>query len=131
MLWMTGTDLVEEPFIMTSYPERASRLHKGMDRLAEDIPGVMQPFGAVIDGALTDGELDAKTKELIAIALAAGLRCDPCIAHHAGAVVRTGATRGEIAEALGVAILMAGGPAVAYSVSAMEAVAQYSAAEAD
>ena len=115
---------------MNSYPDRAERLKNGMDRLAEDLPNVMQPFGAVLDGALTDGELDSRTKELIALALAAALRCDPCIAHHAGAVVRSGASKAQIAEALGVAILMAGGAAVAYSVSAMEAVSQYSASEA-
>lgn len=113
---------------MNSYPDRAERLRRGLDRLAEDIPGVLQPFGAVTDGAFMDGALDAKTKELIALAVAAALRCDPCIAHHAGAVVRTGASRSQIAEALGVAIAIAGHPAAACCVSAMEAVAQFTAA---
>ena len=110
---------------MKSYPQLAEELEKGMGDLAAQIPPTMTPFGEVVSGAMADGLLSAKTKELIALAIAVSVRCDPCIAHHSRAVLKAGATKEEVAEALGVAVLMGGGPAVAYSVSAMEAVGQF------
>lgn len=110
---------------MTSYPEIADNLSTGMKAMAGDLPRVMEPFGALLEGATSPGALDQKTKELIAFAIAAVLRCDPCIAHHGKAVLRAGASREEIAEALGVAVLMGGGTALAYCVAALEAVDQF------
>lgn len=113
---------------MKSYPEIAEKLEEGMGALGEAIPSTMTPFGEVVGAALADGVLDAKTKELIALAIAVTVRCDPCIAHHSRAVTNAGASRAEVTEALGVAVLMGGGPAVAYSVSAMDAFDQFKAA---
>ena len=113
---------------MKSYPELGGELEAGIAALGGDIPATMGPFGEVVGGALGDGVLDARTKELIALAIAVAVHCDPCIAHHSRAVLKAGASRAEIAEALGVAVLMGGGPAVAYSVAAMQAVDQFSAA---
>ena len=48
-------------------------------------------------------------------------RCDGCIANHTEAAIELGATREEIAEALGVAIAMNAGAALAYSARAMDA----------
>jgi AhpD family alkylhydroperoxidase len=50
------------------------------------------------------GRLDAKTRELIALAVAISLRCDGCITVHTEAARKTGATKEEIAEAQGVAV---------------------------
>lgn len=113
---------------MKSYPEILETLEAGMAALGEAIPSTMTPFGEVVGAALADGALNAKTKELIALAIAVTVRCDPCIAHHANAVVKAGASREEVAETLGVAVLMGGGPAVAYSVSAMDAYDQFKSA---
>jgi AhpD family alkylhydroperoxidase len=44
---------------------------------------------------------DAKTRELIALAVAITLRCDGCITVHTAAAKKLGATKDEIAEALG------------------------------
>lgn len=112
---------------MKSYPEIAAALGRGMGDLSAAIPGTMAPFGQLVEGASQSGALDRKTKELVALAIAACVRCDPCIAHHSKAVVDAGATRAEVAEVLGVAILMGGGPAVAYSVAALEAFDQFKA----
>ena len=110
---------------MKSYPELAEELEQGMGALAEKMPQTMAPFADVVSGALSDGALDAKTKELIALAIAVAVRCDPCIAHHSRAVLNAGAKPDEITEALGVSVLMGGGPSVAYSVAAMKAVGQF------
>lgn len=55
-------------------------------RLAElrgSTPGVMKAFGELGRAATAPGALDAKTKELIALALGVAARCDPCIGFHA------------------------------------------------
>ncbi|WP_143435317.1 carboxymuconolactone decarboxylase family protein [Henriciella aquimarina] len=110
---------------MKSYPALAADLETGLETYSSAMPKLMEAFSGVIDKATADGQLDTKTKELIALSIAAVVRCDPCIAHHVKAVKKAKATRAEVAEALGVAILMGGGPALAYSVSALEAYDQF------
>jgi AhpD family alkylhydroperoxidase len=68
--------------------------------------------------------LDARTRELIAVAVAVSLRCDGCIAVHTAEAVKLGATKEEIAEALGVSIAMNAGATMVYSARVMDAVAQ-------
>jgi alkylhydroperoxidase/carboxymuconolactone decarboxylase family protein YurZ len=54
-------------------------------------------------------------------------RCDGCIAYHARAAARAGATPGEVAEMLGVAVLMGGGPASVYAPRAWDAYTEFAA----
>jgi AhpD family alkylhydroperoxidase len=61
-----------------------------------------------------DTSFDAKTRELIAIAVAITLRCDGCIATHTENVRKLGASMEEIAEALGVAISVNAGAAIVH-----------------
>ena len=49
------------------------------------------------------------------------LRCDGCIAVHLAAAVKPGATREEIAEALGVGISVNAGAALVYSARTLDA----------
>lgn len=56
------------------------------------------------------GALGTATKELVALAIAVAQGCGHCIELHARAAASHGAAEGEVAEALGVAILMSGGP---------------------
>ena len=92
-------------------------LHREMRRA---VPEVYRGFGALHGAALGAGALDVKTKELIALAIAVTERCDGCIASHAEASARAGATRDEVAEAIGVAVLMRCGPATIYGPRAFE-----------
>ncbi|MEL4339555.1 carboxymuconolactone decarboxylase family protein [Shewanella xiamenensis] len=71
-------------------------------------------------GKKTD-HLDAKTRELIALAVAVTTRCDGCLAVHTEAATRLGASREEIAEALGVAVALNAGAAMVYSARALDA----------
>ncbi|WP_341675683.1 carboxymuconolactone decarboxylase family protein [Niveibacterium sp. SC-1] len=66
--------------------------------------------------------LGARTRELIALAVAVTRQCDGCIAVHSEAALKQGATREEIAEALGVAIAVNAGAALVYSSRVMDAV---------
>ncbi|MBE1494041.1 AhpD family alkylhydroperoxidase [Amycolatopsis lexingtonensis] len=93
--------------------------------LRKAIPAVYQGFGQLHEAALAAGALDAKTKELIALAISVSKECDGCIAAHARGAVRKGATLEEGAEAIGVAIMMNGGPATVYGPRAFAAVQEF------
>ena len=91
------------------------------------LPNVMKAFGEVGSEALKDGALDHKQKELIALAIGIHAQCEYCIAIHVKKCLDAGATREEIAEACGVAILMGGGPAMTYATEVFNALDEYGA----
>ena len=90
-------------------------LESGLKKLGDKIPSVMRAFAGLQEAATADGALDAKTKRLIMVGIAAALRCEPCLRLQAQKAVESGANAHEILEAAGVAILMGGGPTAAYS----------------
>lgn len=93
--------------------------------LRKMIPAVYQDFAAMHRSAYSDGALDAKTKQLIALAVAVGSQCDGCIASHARGAAREGATPAEVAETLGVCIHMMGGPGTVYAPRAFAAYLEF------
>jgi AhpD family alkylhydroperoxidase len=95
--------------------------------LRSAIPEVYEGYRTMHAAAYADGALDRKTKELIALAIAVSKECDGCIASHARGAVRTGATESEVAEALGVAIAMNGGPGTVYGPRAFAAFREFAA----
>jgi len=91
------------------------------------IPETMAGFSAMAKSATQTKLLDEKTKEMIAMALGVAARCDGCLAYHAKALVRLQATREEVAEVLGMAIYMGGGPSLMYAADALRAYDEFSA----
>lgn len=89
------------------------------------IPDVYRGFAEMSKGALTAGALDTKFKELIAMTIGVVHGCDGCIASHAQGAARAGASREEAAEAIGVSILMMGGPATIYGARAYDAFCEF------
>ena len=90
-----------------------------LGRLSPDtLKGYMTLSGA---GAQT-ARLDARTRELIALAVAVTTRCDGCITTHVDAALKQGASREEIAEALGVAVALNAGAALGFSARGLDAV---------
>jgi AhpD family alkylhydroperoxidase len=85
------------------------------------IPEVYDGFSKLHGSAMAGGVLDAKTKELIALAISVSTQCDGCIASHARGAHKQGATPEEVAEAIGVTLMMSGGPATVYGPRAMAA----------
>ena len=83
--------------------------------LRSDIPDVMKGFSEMARAATREGALDKKTKELVALALGVAAHCDACIGFHIQALVKLGASKAEVEEALEMAIYMGGGPSVMYS----------------
>jgi len=84
-------------------------------------PKMLQAYGALEQAAAAEA-LDAKTRELIAIAVAVTTRCESCISVHAAAAAKAGATESEIAGALATAIALNAGAAYTYALRALEAV---------
>jgi AhpD family alkylhydroperoxidase len=84
-------------------------------------PDVMRGLMMIEAGATKTGKLAPKMHELIALAVAVTTRCDGCIAVHTKKAVEHGATREEIAEALGVAIALNAGAALTYSARVLDA----------
>ena len=97
--------------------------------LRDHIPGVYRGFAEMHTAAVREGALSVRVKELIALAIAVAEQCDGCIASHARGAVRTGATPEEVAETLGVSIMMAGGPGTVYAPRAWEAYQEFRAAQ--
>ena len=90
-------------------------LNDGKELLKKQLPDVVNAFGVLRDEVTKDNVLSAKTKRLMMIAVSVAQRCELCIRAHVTAAVEMGASRAEILEATGIAILMAGGPAMAYT----------------
>lgn len=97
---------------MQSHPEIESELKTLLGELANELPETFAGFGQLAEATFTDGALDVKTKELIALGIAIAGSCDGCIAWHNAALKRLDASVEEIAEVAGVAIEMGGGMAL-------------------
>ncbi len=110
-----------------SYPDYREKLNNLIARLGDEIPDTMKGFGNLHSAATKEGALDGKTKELIALGIAIAVRCEGCIAYHVHDAVEAGASRDEIMETIGVAVLMGGGPALMYGAEALEALDQFEA----
>lgn len=84
---------------------------------------VVKGYATLSGAGAKTGKLDAKTRELIALAVAVTTRCDGCITFHTDAAVKAGATKEEVVEALGVAIALNAGAALVFSARVMDAYA--------
>ncbi len=94
------------------------------------IPDTVAAFAGLSRAAQSPGTLDKKVKELLALAISVAVHCDGCVAYHARNAKRIGATRQEVAETLGVAIQMGGGPSFNHAAEALRAFDQFTAASA-
>ena len=90
-------------------------------------PETMRAYRGLMEAVSTDGALDAKTKELMALAIGIALRCDGCIVYHARAAQRHGANREEVADSISVAVELGGGPSAVYGAEALAAFDQFAA----
>lgn len=90
-------------------------------------PDTLKGYQTLSGAGDKTGHLDAKTRELIALAVAVTTRCDGCITVHAAQAVKLGASKEEVAEALGVAVALNAGAAMVYSARAMDAISAYQA----
>src|SRR2546421_11332507 len=99
------------------YPPASRELAQKRRALA---PGIEAAFDAFSRKVFADGALPAKTKQLIAVAVAHVTQCPYCIRGHTEAAVQKGATDQELMEAIWVAAEMRAGAAYAHSLLAID-----------
>lgn len=80
-------------------------------KMKDQAPELARTFGAFHQGIMKEGALSVREKELIALGIGLADRCAPCINLHVQGCLKAGATREQVLEAAGVAVLMQGGPA--------------------
>src|SRR5436190_24014000 len=90
--------------------------------LAKLSPDTVKGYQTLSAANSKTSKLGEKTRQLISLAVAVTTRCDGCIVVHSEAAVKAGATKEEIAEALGVAVSMNAGAALIYSTRVLDAV---------
>ncbi|WP_406657244.1 carboxymuconolactone decarboxylase family protein [Methanolobus sp. ZRKC2] len=80
-----------------------------MQHLIDKLPETIEAFSQMRSTIFKDNALDVRTKELIAVASAVLMRCEKCVEIHSERALSNGATKDEIAEAISVAMFIAGG----------------------
>ena len=95
-------------------------------KFQKETPATFEGFGVMAKDAKKNGHLSEKTKEFIALGISVAVRCESCIGLHVEHLVRLGATREELVEALSMSSYMGGGPSITYSAKALEAFDQLS-----
>jgi len=111
--------------MMNNWEDTLANLRSAAGAFAETNPAVVTAYRGLNDALGKGTALDAKTRELIALAVAVTTRCDGCISSHAAAAQKAGATIEEVSEALGTAVALNAGAAYVYSVRAIEAFGQF------
>ena len=106
---------------MLNWNDYRSEILARVSEIGKLSPDTVKGYVTLGGAGAKTGHLDAKTRELIALAVAITLRCDGCIAVHSAAAKKLGATKEEIAEALGVGISVNAGAALVYSTRTLDA----------
>lgn len=117
--------------MMLNWPDYRRQLGEGVKDLGKLSPDTLKGYVALSNAGRQSDVLGAKARELIALAVAVTVRCDGCIATHVDAALKQGASREEIAEALGVAIAVNAGAALVYSTRTLDAFVSLSGADAN
>ncbi|MFT9387744.1 carboxymuconolactone decarboxylase family protein [Acetobacter sp.] len=106
---------------MTDWNAYRADMQKNVKTLAKLTPNTLSGLQTLETPLPESKHLAPKTRELIALAVAVTTRCDGCIAVHSAAAKKVGASKEEIAEALGVAVALNAGAALVYSSRVMAA----------
>lgn len=110
-----------EEVTMDSMDQVREELRQPALALHELIPDVMKSYVTMSTAAMADGDISVAVKELLAIVIAITRECDGCIVAHTRAGLRAGVTRQQLGEAIGVAIVMNGGPGTVWGPRALRA----------
>lgn len=105
----------------TEWATKLTKLIKSVGNLNQANKPVAQAYHSLEVATRANNVLDAKTHELIALAVAVTTRCEGCITAHTAAAKKAGATKEEVAAALGTAIALNAGAAYVYSAKTMDA----------
>ena len=104
------------------YPKSSVEIARKRRELA---PKPLEAFRAFSAAVFADGALPAKTKQLIAVAVAHVTQCPYCIRGHTEGALKAGASEAEVMEAIWVAAEMRAGGSYAHSALAIDAMAAH------
>jgi AhpD family alkylhydroperoxidase len=104
----------KEHSVATGAKEFFENNNAAMKPVKASMPEVLRGFGGLHQAVMKPGALSVMEKELMAMAIGLAMRCENCIYTHVQAAVNAGATREQVLEAAGVAVLMQGGPSYTY-----------------
>jgi AhpD family alkylhydroperoxidase len=104
---------------MESMDEVREELRQPARDLRGLIPEVMKGYAEMSRASMAEGELSVARSSLIATVIAITRECDGCIVSHTRGAARQGVTRQQLAEAIGVAIMMNGGPGTVWGPRAL------------
>lgn len=102
-----------------TYKEKQRKGQEESKVLKRDYEPLMNAFGEMYKEAYKDNALSSKMKSLIGIAVSVAIQCDGCAYHHVEKAIQLEATREEVIEAIGMAVLMGGGPSTHYGSSVL------------
>jgi len=86
---------------------------------------VYKSFIELEQNTFSNGELKKVDKELIALGISIVINCESCIEWHIKEAIKSGASDGQILEAIEVGIEMGGGPATVSSRFALKVLEYY------
>ena len=107
--------------MMIEWEQYQKQLMDTIGKLAQLSPDTVKGYQTLGGAGAKTNHLDEKTRQLISLAVAVTTRCDGCITVHTGLAIKAGATKEEVAEALGVAVSMNAGAALVYSARVLDA----------
>jgi len=105
--------------------ELLDEFHNHIEFWMSKSPEQMKSFSKLLEAVEKPGALSTREKELIAVALSVMAQCKWCISFHVNSALKAGATPEEIREAAWVAVLMGGGPKLAYMQLVEEAIKEF------
>ncbi len=114
--------------MMLDWNEYRQQIAAAVSDIGKLSPDTVRGYALLGNAGSKMNKLDAKTRELIALAVAVTRQCDGCITVHTDAAIKHGATREEVMEALGVAIAVNAGAALIYSARTLDAFSAHTAA---
>jgi AhpD family alkylhydroperoxidase len=110
-------------------PEQVEEILKEFEiyfvRMRKEIPETIESFNSLLSSVHKDGALSAKFKELICMAISVYAHCEACMVNHTRQAIEAGATKAEIMEACGAAIVMGGGPAASQARLVMKSIEKW------
>lgn len=110
---------------MTKSEQKYFELMRGMRELGAEIPDTLKSFNAMHTAIAKDESLSMQTKELIALGISIAIRCEGCIISHTKEALESGATVSNIAETIGVSVMMGGAPSIVYGTKAFHAMKEF------
>jgi AhpD family alkylhydroperoxidase len=115
--------------MMLDWNEYQKQIGAQLSQFMKLTPDSVRGYQSLSAANAKDSKLGAKVRELISLAVAVTTHCDGCITIHTDNALKAGATREEIAEALGVAMAMNAGATLIYSLRTLDAVDAHAAAK--